>query len=197
MLDSAGIPFQVVPSTGEESLDYAEPLLTAEGNARAKAEGAALPAGAPRPLFVLGADTIVVVDGRVLGKPRDRAEARSMLVLLSGRSHSVITGVALIREDVSGERRWAVGSAETEVWFRALRSVQLDAYLRGGEWADKAGAYGIQGGAGLFVERIEGEYTNVVGLPLSLVVMLCARLGFDLPGRRWIPSLGTSRAHPV
>jgi len=196
-LAGAGIPFQVVPSTGQESLDYQEPLLAAEGNARVKAEGAAVPSAAPRPHFILGADTIVVVDGGVLGKPGDRAEARRMLALLSGRSHLVITGVALMREDVSGERRCVVGSAETEVWFRALRPVQLDAYLDGGEWADKAGAYGIQGAAGLFVERIEGEYANVVGLPLSLMVMLCARLGFDLLGRRWIPSVGTSRAHPV
>ncbi len=197
MLAGAGIPFQVVPSSGEESLDYAEPLLAAEGNARAKAEGAAVPADAPRPLFVLGADTIVVVDGCVLGKPQDRAEARRMLALLSGRSHAVITGVALIRDDPCGERTCAVGSAETLVWFRALRPAQLDAYLSGGEWADKAGAYGIQGGAGLFVERIEGEYANVVGLPLSLTVMLCGRLGFDLLGRCWASPLGTTRVHPV
>lgn len=120
-----------------------------------------------------------------------------MLVLLAGRSHSVITGVALIREDALGERRCAVGSAETLVWFRALSSAQLDAYLSGGEWSDKAGAYGIQGGAGLFVERIEGEYANVVGLPLSLLVMLCRRLGFDLLSRRWTSRLGTSPVQPV
>lgn len=109
-----------------------------------------------------------------------------MLLTLSGRSHSVVTGVALILRQGEGEGRLAVGSAETEVWFRPLQEGQVQVYLSGSEWADKAGAYGIQGQAGLFVERIVGDYPNVVGLPLSLVVSLFVRLGFDLIGRRWL-----------
>ncbi len=113
------------------------------------------------PLPVLGADTSVVLDGVILGKPIDADDARAMLRRLSGRAHDVLTGVA-----VCGPLGTQVAMSRTQVWFRALSAVDIDQYWATGEPRDKAGSYGIQGRAAIFVERIEGSYTGVVGLPL-------------------------------
>jgi septum formation protein len=118
-------------------------------------------------LPVLGADTVVVRNGEMLEKPRDPADARRMLAALSGARHSVITGFA--RVDGRGLR---VGAVETVVEFRTLSADEMDAYVAGGDPMDKAGAYGIQSGAAHFVTRIEGSYTNVVGLPMAEVAVL-------------------------
>ena len=112
--------------------------------------------------FVLGADTIVVVGGAALGKPRDREDAFRMLTLLSGQAHDVLTGICLLEAD-----RCRVVVEQTKVRFRAISKQEIDAYVSGGEPFGKAGAYAIQGGAGEFVERIEGCYFNVVGLPVA------------------------------
>ncbi len=109
---------------------------------------------------VLGADTAVVIDGRTLGKPADAADARAMLELLSGRRHSVFSAVAL------AGRHEDVRVNESGVWFRAISSAEIDAYWRSGEPADKAGGYGIQGLGAVFVERLEGSYSGVMGLSL-------------------------------
>jgi nucleoside triphosphate pyrophosphatase len=115
---------------------------------------------------VLAADTVVAVDRMLLGKPRDAGDARRMLRLLSGRTHRVITGLATCRAGGAGVR-----SAEAMTWvtFAPLTRREIDWYVASGDPMDKAGAYGIQGGAGLFVTRIRGSYSNVVGLPLDLV----------------------------
>lgn len=110
---------------------------------------------------MLGADTIVVVDADVLGKPADAGAARAMLERLSGRSHQVLTGVAL-----HGGAGAQVSVSSTEVWFRRLDAAEIDRYWASGEPRDKAGAYAIQGLAAVFVERIAGSYSGVVGLPL-------------------------------
>jgi septum formation protein len=134
--------------------------------------------------LVLGADTIVQCEGRMLGKPRDEDEARHMLRQLSGGSHLVVTGVALV--EAPGHRR-EVAHEITDVRMRSLSEEELDAYVRTGEPLDKAGAYAIQGGAAGFVEGIVGSYTNVVGLPLGRVRALLRRFGIDplavRPGR--------------
>ncbi len=118
---------------------------------------------------VLGADTVVVRGGTVFGKPGSRAEAHAMLASLSGCVHRVITGVAL----VCGERGFvAAGAAETEVEFRAVSHEEIDEYLAGDEYCDKAGAYAIQGRAMAFVEGIRGCYYNVVGLPVSETIRI-------------------------
>ena len=123
--------------------------------------------------WVLGADTTVVLSGEALGKPVDRNEARDMLNRLSGRSHHVMTGVALIGPTGQVEEETVDVS---EVEFRVLRDAEIDAYVATGEPLDKAGAYGIQGGAAAFVARVSGSYTNVVGLPLEVLrVWLDAR----------------------
>jgi len=125
--------------------------------------------------WVVGADTIVVAMGRILGKPRGEAEAATMLELLCGRTHRVLSGVALVHKGL-GLREGFVEC--TRVTFRHLRRAEIEDYLRSGHALDKAGAYGIQGPAGRFVARLEGSYTNVVGLPMErLRAVLLERLG--------------------
>jgi len=113
---------------------------------------------------VIGADTVVAADGKILGKPCDEQEARLMLKMLSGKTHSVFTGVTVISP--GGRESFY---AETRVKFFELSDDEIDAYVKSGECMDKAGAYGIQGKGSLFVERIDGDYFNVVGLPASLL----------------------------
>ncbi|HEX2022927.1 MAG TPA: Maf family protein, partial [Candidatus Thermoplasmatota archaeon] len=120
---------------------------------------------------VLAADTLLDLDGAILGKPRDADDARRILRALSGRAHDVVTGVAL-RTDA----RRVSGAARTRVRFRALSDAEIDAYVATGEPLDKAGAYAIQGGAARFVEEIDGPRDNVVGLPMELVRRLLGDL---------------------
>ncbi|MFT4603972.1 MAG: septum formation protein [Rhodothermales bacterium] len=131
--------------------------------------------------LVLGADTVVVLDGRILGKPNDEDHARSMLRTLSGRSHVVYTGIALVH---SASGRVHSRHACTQVTFAALSDSEIRRYVEGGSPMDKAGAYGIQDDAGsLFIERIDGDYYNVVGLPLrTLYVSLVTEFADLLEG---------------
>jgi septum formation protein len=178
LLRNAGIPIVVqatsvpeLPQQGESPKDCAERL------AREKA----LAVFRQRPDdFVLGADTVVVVDGQILGKPGDAADAARMLRLLSGRTHQVITGVCLVGRPPGTENRTArtgfedVRSETTSVTMVALTESDIRSYIATGEPMDKAGAYAIQGVAARWIPCIEGDYFNVVGLPVSLVWrMLC------------------------
>ncbi|MFP5382821.1 MAG: Maf family protein [Gammaproteobacteria bacterium] len=149
--------------SGEAAADYVLRL--------ARAKAGALPAGG---LPVLGADTSVVVDGRVLGKPVDDADARAMLRCLSGREHQVLSAVALCH-GARIEARLSV----TRVWFRTVSDALVDRYVASGEPRDKAGGYGIQGLGGALVTRIDGSYTGVVGLPLAETVDLLQ--AFNVP----------------
>jgi septum formation protein len=126
--------------------------------------------------LIIGADTEVVLDGQILGKPADESDAERMLNRLSGRWHAVMTGVALV--DIATKREVA-DFDKTLVKFAALSKAEIEWYVKTGEPLDKAGAYGIQGFGGLFVEEIAGNYYNVVGLPLPLVYRLARRLGFS------------------
>ena len=112
--------------------------------------------------IIIGADTVVALDGKILGKPKNDENAREMLKFLSGKAHSVFTGVTLIKGDIT--RSFSV---ETKVKFFDLTDEEIDEYIKTGEPADKAGAYGIQGYGSLLVEKIDGDYFNVVGLPVS------------------------------
>lgn len=166
LLRAAGIPFDVFPAdvderqhAGEDASTYVQRLAAAK---------AAHVANTHPGRTVLGADTTVVVDGDVLGKPRDAAEAVAMLERLSGRSHLVLTGVCLIGPDGRTQRAVAV----TTVDFRPLTAAEIEQYVASGEPMDKAGGYAIQGGAGRFVAQTDGDYDNVVGLPVALVVRL-------------------------
>ena len=129
-------------------------------------------------LPVLGADTAVVIDGRLLGKPKNPAHARQMLQLLSGREHRVMSAVALV-----GSRE-AVQISVSRVWFRPLGENEIDAYWRTGEPQDKAGAYAIQGVGAIFIERLEGSYTGVMGLPLYETGRLLQDFGIQVLERR-------------
>ncbi len=150
------------------------PADTVMALALQKAEDTA--ARSPEPdAVILAADTIVVRDGEILGKPRDAAQAKAMLRSLSGRSHEVFTGVAILRGD---KRR--VRYARTEVFFRDLSPQEIEAYVATGEPLDKAGAYGIQGRAALFAERLHGDFYNVVGLPLYLTGQMLQELEVNL-----------------
>ena len=164
----------VLPAAGEAPLDprLSVPEAVAQ-MALSKARDSA--ARAPEGALVLGADTVVALDGRILGKPRDEADAFAMLRALSGRQHTVYTGMALKQ----GERElW--DTAEARVWFRPMEDREIRAYIATGSPMDKAGAYGAQDLAALFVERIEGEFYTVVGLPMCGLGKLLAAFGIRL-----------------
>jgi septum formation protein len=174
LLRAAGIEFDVMSADIDEAIAAGEPAQEyARRLAWQKADATALRVpGRP----VLGADTIVIVNTFVLGKPVDEADAKRMLRLLSGRTHTVITAVCLINPaDESGHVRSHVD--RTDVEFARLSETDIAWYVASGEPADKAGAYAIQGLASRFVTRIEGSYSNVVGLPVALVYDLCRKAG--------------------
>ncbi|MBZ5656523.1 MAG: Maf family protein [Acidobacteriia bacterium] len=165
LLRNAGIPFEVQPAhIPEDPL----PGEGARGCAERLAREKALAISEKRPAdVVLGADTVVVIDGQILGKPTDAADAARMLRVLSGREHQVITGVCLV---TSGQ--WSVASEITAVTMSAITDTEIASYVATGEPMDKAGAYAIQGIASRWIPRIEGDYSNVVGLPVALVCQM-------------------------
>lgn len=174
LLGTLGLDFQVeVADVDESILEGESPTAYVARTARAKAEAiVARRRALGRAEVVLAADTTVVVDGQILAKPEDDADARRMLTLLAGRTHQVLTAIVVISP--SGV---CADVIETRVTFRALDARAIAAYVASGEPRDKAGAYGIQGLAMGFVTRIEGSYTNVVGLPAAEVITLLERAG--------------------
>ncbi|MGH9501620.1 MAG: Maf family protein [Terriglobales bacterium] len=182
LLRNAGIQFTVLPpNIPELPLEGESPRHCAERLAREKAQ--AVSRQQPdRP--VLAADTIVVVDGEILGKPRDNADAMRMLRLLSGRAHDVITGVCLAGSLRTGNQKLKTGfddtrSESTRVTMTALSDEDIHSYIASGEPMDKAGAYAIQGMASRWIPHIEGDYFNVVGLPVALVYRMLQEHGLD------------------
>jgi len=172
LLAAVGVPFRVVPSGVDEiPLPGESPSRFVRRAALDKGEAVA----ALHPSsFVLSADTVVVSDGRILGKPRDRAEARRMLSRLAGREHRVVTAICLLCRE-RGFRE--LGTEVTRVRFRPLTAAEVAAYARTGECDDKAGAYAAQGAGMLLIDRVAGSFTNVVGLPMTRVVEMLARAG--------------------
>lgn len=176
LLASLGLTFDILVSEADESFAPGQPpveIVQELAYRKASAVANTLSAG-----LVLGADTIVVCDDVILGKPEDEADAKRILQLLSGRSHTVYTGIALV--EAAGERRVVRDVRGTEVAMKPLTDAQIDAYIATGEPMDKAGAYGIQGKASQFITGIDGDYFNVVGLPVSLVADHLAAYGFDV-----------------
>jgi septum formation protein len=166
ILEQLRIPFEVVEPTYVEN---DPPGLASVELVRAHAEGKALSVHADGRV-TLGVDTTVVLDGRIYGKPADRAAAERMLDELSGRTHTVVSGLCLL-----GPGFETVGDEATDVTFRALTPELRALYLDSGEWDGRAGAYAIQGLGGRLVERIDGDYLNVVGLPGALLLRLLER----------------------
>ena len=171
LLRAAGYSFIVrVPEVSESEMRAASAAAHAERLACEKAADVALRCLPGVPARVLAADTIVTIGRSILGKPHDAREARRMLRLLSGRTHRVITGVALMTAGAPKTIRSA--RAITRVTFRRLSRWEIERYVASGDPADKAGAYGIQNAASIFVTEIRGSWTNVVGLPMEIVFRL-------------------------
>ena len=173
LLEMLGADFEVIPAKGEERAEAGlSPEDTVKSLATEKAEEvfSLVPEG-----LILAADTIVELDGEILGKPKDSKDAKAMLRRLSGRAHRVYTGVAVL----CGEER-IIEAEETKVYFRALSEGEIVAYVTTGEPLDKAGAYGAQGIASLFVERIDGDFFNVMGLPVCRVGRMLSKIGCEL-----------------
>jgi septum formation protein len=166
------LPFETYPSTLEEKMDLS---LTPSRLVESLAEQKAADIFTQKPdCVVLGADTIVSYQNNRLGKPKDRIEAADMLRMLSGQTHEVYTGVCLI-----DQTKKVIFSVKTSVTFYTLDENTIDWYLNTGEPFDKAGSYGIQGSGSLLVEKIDGDYFNVVGLPISKVVRSLKDFGFS------------------
>ncbi len=158
------------PISGETPADYVQRLAREKASAIAKKHKNAL---------VLGADTIVVIENKIIGKPVDLEDARKMLELLSGNWHEVFTGVALIKTE-NGEPETAVDLQKTKVKFAELTEPEINFLVEKGEPLDKAGAYAVQAQAALFIEEIQGDYWNVVGLPINLVYTMLRNFDEDL-----------------
>jgi septum formation protein len=175
LLRGIGLHFTTDPADVDESVLSGE---TPEGYAvRVALDKARVSAARTSSGIVIAADTVVVLDGAILGKPVDALDAERMLLLLSGRTHRVITGVAIID---AGTGKTLADLSDTRVWFRTLTPVEIASYVSTGEPFDKAGAYGIQERGALLVEKIEGCYFNVVGLPLSLLGEMLKTFGLNL-----------------
>lgn len=163
LLTQAGFSFEVKVSDADEIITEKEPDKIVKELALVKACAVA---ASETEALIIGADTIVTVDGKILGKPRDAEEAFSMLSMLQGRTHQVYTGVALITKE-EGLQKSHVFSEKTDVHMYPMTEQEIREYIATGEPLDKAGAYGIQGRAAVYIRKIEGDYNNVVGLPIS------------------------------
>jgi len=182
LLSLLGLPFEVITSEADE---YTPPEWTPERIVRSlalrKAEAVAANSNQQQNAVIVGSDTIVVLDGLVLGKPVDEQDSRDTLKLLQGRSHQVYTGIACIGLP---EGRTAVDYRVTTVTMRGLSPEEIDAYVATGEPADKAGSYAIQGLGATLVDKIDGCYFNVVGLPVSLLSGMLSEFGIQVLNRK-------------
>ena len=166
------IPFDVRVADIDETMN---PDLPADEEVGRVSRSKAMAIAADENEIIIAADTIVVVDGKVLGKPQSPDHARQMLKSLSGRDHQVMTGIAVRRGS-----QCAVCTEVTDVTFRPLTDAEIDAYIATGEPMDKAGAYGIQGGAALFCEKLHGDYYNVMGLPVCRLGLMLKSMAPEL-----------------
>lgn len=177
LLAASGVEFDVCVSNTDESLHLTSGAPRVVALKTALAKGEAIAETAPLGRLILSADTIVIIDGEILNKPADRAEARAMLTRLSGRTHEVITGIALIR--AGGEA--LVDAVSAKVRFHALAPSLIDDYVYSGEADDKAGSYGIQGLGSQLVAAVDGDLTGVIGLPMSRL----REMLIEMTGRDW------------
>lgn len=182
LLARLGLEFKIVGSEVNESIEVqGAPAVAAQELARRKAQAVAARFDAAEDHWFLGVDTIVVLDDRILGKPADRTQAEEFLRGLSGRWHEVVSGYCLLHPPT---RRQVLRSVSSRVLFKTLGPEEIAAYLETDEPWDKAGAYAVQGIAGYMVERLDGSFTNVVGLPLTELVEDMRRLEIIGPRRR-------------
>lgn len=185
LLEQVGAEFAVLPAKGEEIITSTEPQQVVSELSAQKAQEAAERYGAELgidediPVVILGADTVVAYENSILGKPVDKEDAVRMLQMLSGNTHSVYTGVTWIFCQ-KGKQKQQTFFAETKVTMYPMKEEQIRAYVETGEPMDKAGAYAIQGKCALYVEKITGDYNNVVGLPVALLFQNLEKSGIEI-----------------
>ncbi|MBQ3030207.1 MAG: septum formation inhibitor Maf [Agathobacter sp.] len=190
LLEQIGLEFEICPAKGEEIITKSIPEEVVMELSKQKAEEVAAMVSSfgenhkeittPSDILVIGADTVVAYDGKILGKPVDEADAKRMLTMLSGNTHSVFTGVTLVLIDKSGRAGELVFFEKTDVKMHAMSELEIDRYIATGEPMDKAGSYGIQGKCAIYIEKIDGDYNNVVGLPISRIYQELKKIGIDL-----------------
>ncbi len=178
IMNQIGIRFEVMPSVGEEvTTESAPDKVVCELSAQKAAEILGKTEGA---VVVLGADTIVAHNGRILGKPADAEDAKRMIASYAGDTHEVFTGVTVLVRDADGTMKKSSFAVRTGVRVRSMSEAEIDWYVTTKEPLDKAGAYGIQGKFAPFIEGIDGDYYNVVGFPIAAVISETRALGVDL-----------------
>ena len=174
ILENLGFTFEIITADTDESSDVTEPeslvqiLAVRKGNAVRKTHN-------ERDTLIISCDTVVACDGKILGKPHSEEEAKAMLRLLSGRSHSVLSGISLFYNG-----KTISGVDKTEVYFADMPENFIDFYVASGDSMDKAGGYAVQGRTSLYIDKIDGCYFNVVGLPVRLLAKMLNKLGIDL-----------------
>lgn len=177
LLTQIGVEFEVMSSDGEERYISTEPEEIVKELALEKAENVAAVLEQKENCLVIGADTIVALDEEILGKPRDEEDAFRTLENLQGRAHQVYTGTAILDYDAEGKKTVICHAERTEVFVHAMTDAEILKYIATKEPLDKAGSYGIQGGFAAYIDRIEGDYYNVVGLPVAYLYQQLKRLG--------------------
>ena len=170
LLENVGIDFEIIMAEGEEIVDLSLPFPEiVKSLAEIKNEQVKNSPACPEKAIIITADTMVVCEGEIMGKPKDEEDAKRMLKLLSGNTHSVLTGYCICDKETGKKRS---GAVESFVKFRLLTDDEIDRYIKTKEPMDKAGAYGIQLKASMFVEEIHGDYFNIVGLPVERICKL-------------------------
>ena len=190
LLEQIGLEFEICPAKGEEIITKSIPEEVVMELSKQKAEEVAAMVTSfgenhkeittPSDIIVIGADTVVAYDGKILGKPSDEADAKRMLTMLSGNTHSVFTGVTLVLIDKTGRAGELVFYEKTDVKMHAMTEAEIDRYIATGEPMDKAGSYGIQGKCAIYIEKIDGDYNNVVGLPITRIYQELKNIGIDI-----------------
>ena len=190
LLEQIGLEFEICPAKGEEIITKSVPEEVVMELSKQKAEEVAAMVSSytqehkdittPSDILVIGADTVVAYDGKILGKPVDEADAKRMLSMLSGNTHSVFTGVTLVLIDKSGRAGELVFFEKTDVKMHAMSEQEKERYIATGEPMDKAGSYGIQGKCAIYIEKIDGDYNNVVGLPITRIYQELKKIGIDI-----------------
>ncbi len=190
LLEQIGLEFEICPAQGEEVITKSVPEEVVMELSKQKAEEVAAMVSSfgeehkdittPSDILVIGADTVVAYDGKILGKPVDEADAKRMLTMLSGNTHSVFTGVTLVLIDKSGRAGELVFYEKTDVKMHKMSEAEIDRYIATGEPMDKAGSYGIQGKCAIYIEKIDGDYNNVVGLPITRIYQELKKIGIDI-----------------
>lgn len=190
LLEQIGLEFEICPAKGEEIITKSIPEEVVMELSKQKAEEIAAMVSTfgeehkdittPSDILVIGADTVVAYDGKILGKPVDEADAKRTLTMLSGNTHSVFTGVTLVLIDKSGRAGEIVFYEKTDVKMHEMTEAEIDRYIASREPMDKAGSYGIQGKGAIYIEKIDGDYNNVVGLPITRIYQELKKIGIDI-----------------